>query len=172
MPSRVPHRIAWAVDQLALEPHERVLEIGCGRGVAIELVADRLRTGRVTGIDRSAGAIAAASSRNRASVSAGRARLLVVPLADLDLGESFDKIFAINVNVFWMNLARELRVIAGLLAPAGRLCLFYEPPSAGLIRGITRKCTANLQDAGFAVVDVRRADLTSTVCLIASPPRD
>jgi SAM-dependent methyltransferase len=55
MASRVPDRIAWAVDVLSAGPADRLLEIGCGTGVALELVCDRLGDGQITGIDRSEG---------------------------------------------------------------------------------------------------------------------
>jgi cyclopropane fatty-acyl-phospholipid synthase-like methyltransferase len=38
----VPPRLLWAVEQLAIEPDDQVLEIGCGGGVAVWLICDRL----------------------------------------------------------------------------------------------------------------------------------
>lgn len=67
MTSRVPERIAWAVDVLSAGPADRLFEIGCGTGVALELVCDRLGDGQITGIDRSAKAITAAERQIAAS---------------------------------------------------------------------------------------------------------
>ena len=39
------------LDELHLRGHERVLDMGCGRGAVLTAVARRLTTGRVTGID-------------------------------------------------------------------------------------------------------------------------
>jgi len=45
--------VAWAriLDDLQLGGDERVLDLGCGRGAVLTMVAARLRTGRATGID-------------------------------------------------------------------------------------------------------------------------
>jgi arsenite methyltransferase len=40
------------LDELHLRGDERVLDVGCGRGAVLTAVASRLRTGRVTGVDR------------------------------------------------------------------------------------------------------------------------
>ncbi len=53
MASKPLERFVWAVDTLALDPADRVLEVGCGHGVAVSLVCERLTSGRITAIDRS-----------------------------------------------------------------------------------------------------------------------
>ena len=87
MASKPSERFVWAVDTLALEPADRVLEVGCGHGVAVSLVCERLTSGRITAIDRSQKMIEMAARRNREHVAAGRAVLKTAALeqADFDL---------------------------------------------------------------------------------------
>jgi trans-aconitate methyltransferase len=56
--SRPSARIVEFVDALPLRPGMRVLEVGCGPGVATRLVLNRIGDGHVLAIDRSARAIA------------------------------------------------------------------------------------------------------------------
>lgn len=165
-----PARLRWAVDVLAIQPNERILEIGCGRGIAMDLVCERLHDGSITGLDRSPAAIAAAATRNEKHIRAGKARLLKAALADAELDERFDKAFAVNVNVFWLAPAKELAVIRRSLAPRGRLYLFYEPPSTSQLERAAQSCHAFLEESGYAVLDILRVDLPPHrgLCLVAA----
>jgi SAM-dependent methyltransferase len=136
--SAPPARVVHAVELLAARPGERVLEIGCGPGVAIELLCARLAAvaagPAIVGIDRSATAITRAARRNAAAVASGLAALQETELASFAApAGAFDAAFAINVNCFWTGPAeRELAVLRRVLAPGGRLHLVFDaPPGAG-----------------------------------------
>ncbi len=138
----------------------------------MELVCDRLERGQITGIDRSVKAITAAERRNSRHLQSGRARLVYTALADASLGgQQFDKIFAVNVNVFWIGPVREIRVIRSLLAPGGCVYLFYEPPSPALVTRVIETCTGFLREEGFRVTDVlgRETGSVPGLCLVATP---
>ena len=65
MAGKASERFVWAVDTLEVRPADRLLEIGCGHGVAVSLVCERLTTGTITAIDRSPKMIEMATRRNR-----------------------------------------------------------------------------------------------------------
>lgn len=153
----VPTRIAAAVDLLDPQPGERILEVGCGPGVAAALVAERLGDGGGSGgggrgglvaVDRSATAVGRA--RGRVGDDAGRVTFEQTDLAGLRGHDgAFDKAFAVNVNVFWTGSADdECTTLARVLRPGGTVLLVYETP--GGTRDVSPTVVANLDRHGFA----------------------
>src|SRR5262245_27936588 len=69
-------RSRWAVDLLDIKPGERVLEVGCGPGVALAAIAERVVGGLGVGVDPSTVMIRQARRRNAAAISAGRVELV------------------------------------------------------------------------------------------------
>jgi SAM-dependent methyltransferase len=176
----VPERLLWAVKMLGLGPDDHLLEIGCGSGAAVALICEQLVGGRIVAIDRSATAISGANKRNAKHIAAGKAVLQTLALEQLKpsdvLGgrERFDKVFAMNVNLFWVRSpAKELDLIKGLLGPGGALYLFYGygvPPAEGKASQnaprIPGVLTEHLSERGFAV-KVRGG--AGVVCVVATP---
>jgi ubiquinone/menaquinone biosynthesis C-methylase UbiE len=125
-------RLKAAVDRLDIKPDDRVLEIGCGHGVAATMVCERLDGGRLTAVDRSPKMIEAARRRNAAFVDAGTAEFLVAELEDLDLGDRrFDVIFAVRVGLFHREPERARALAERWLAPGGSVRAFFDEPTRG-----------------------------------------
>ncbi|WP_156723201.1 methyltransferase domain-containing protein [Streptomyces apocyni] len=158
---RVPERLSVAVELLGVRADERILEVGCGRGVAAALICERLTggDGQLVAIDRSAAAIAAARARNAAVVDAGRAEFRQLALADVDpasLG-TYDKILASDVNLFWTGPAtREVAAIGRLLEPDGQVLLCFAPPRGRAVGPLESAVLGRLRDGGFRATAVRR----------------
>ncbi len=155
--SPTPHRIPWAIDSLALAPGHRVLEIGCGTGMSSALICERLVTGHYHGIDRSEKMIAAARARNDASIRKGLATFDVADAVSARYPDArFDRVLAINVNLFWRQADAALERLRPLLSSSGRLHLVFEPPSATQLDAIAGACAERLRRHAFAVVALRR----------------
>jgi ubiquinone/menaquinone biosynthesis C-methylase UbiE len=123
-------RLRTIVEELGIQPGDRVLEIGCGHGVAATFVCERLDGGFLTAVDRSPKMIAAAAQRNARFVGAGRAEFLVAALEDLELGERrFDKIFAVRVGLFHREPERARALAERWLAPGGTVTAVFDPPT-------------------------------------------
>src|SRR5215217_3509267 len=127
MASKPSERFVWAVDTLAPDPADHVLEVGCGHGVAVSLVCQSLTNGQITGIDRSKKMIEMAARRNREHVAGGRAVLKTAALEKADFGDDrFDKVFAFNVAPFWLQPREALAILGRHLAPAGAVYIFWD----------------------------------------------
>jgi len=115
-------RLRQVVDALQLAPGERVLEIGCGHGVAATMV---LACGNpYMGVDRSPKMIEAARRRNPG------AEFVVAELESLDLGRRrFDVVFAVRVGLFHREPERAHALAARWLAPGGRIHAAFDQPS-------------------------------------------
>jgi cyclopropane fatty-acyl-phospholipid synthase-like methyltransferase len=145
----VPQRLRWAVRVLQVAPGDQILEIGCGLGVAVSLVCEQLAGGTITAIDRSATAIRRAAGRAAGHVTSGGAVLRQMDLAAFKLpGQRFNKIFAVNVNLFWARPAdAEWLAVKDHLHDDGVLHLFHDTPGhekAG------QAVTAALKTHGFS----------------------
>jgi ubiquinone/menaquinone biosynthesis C-methylase UbiE len=122
-------RLRAVVQELDIQPNDRVLEIGCGHWIAATLVCEQLEQGRLTAVDRSQKMVDAATVRNAAHVEAGRAEFLVASLEDIDLGERrFDKVFAVRVGLFHREPERAQRLVEPWLASGGVVRAFYDSP--------------------------------------------
>ncbi len=122
-------RLRAIVEQLDVQPGDRVLEIGCGHGVAASFVCERLDGGRLTAVDRSPKMIEAATRRNLEHVRAGRAEFLVAHLESLDLGDRrFDKIFAVRVGLFHREPECAHDLATRWLAPGGVIHAVFDAP--------------------------------------------
>jgi len=122
-------RLRAIVDQLGVRPGDRVLKIGCGHGVAASFVCERLEGGRLTAIDRSRKMIEAATRRNAAHVTAGKAEFLLADLEELELGDRrFDKILAVRVGLFHRDPDLANAYAERWLAPDGAVLTVFDTP--------------------------------------------
>lgn len=139
---------------LDISAEDNVLEIGCGSGLAVSLVCERLAGGRITAIDRSATAIRRAAERNANHVASSKATLRHIDLAQLSVADqSYDKIFAINVNLFWVGSATpELTIMRDVIRRTGVVHLFYERPGYAKAERAATATAANLAGHGFVAV--------------------
>lgn len=104
---------------LSLSDADSVLDIGCGNGYVLNMLANR--TGcALTGIDISPSAIKTALSRNRKFVKSGRMDLVRQDMNKLPFSDcSFDKVYSINTVYFWENLDGIMAEIRRVLKPNG-----------------------------------------------------
>jgi SAM-dependent methyltransferase len=149
----VPDRVRWAVALLDPRPGQRILELGCGPGVAAEAVC--ARGAAVLALDRSATAVSRTAVRCAGYLDAGLLEVRQGTLADL-ADDRFDAAFAVDVNLFWRRSpAAELAVLHRVLCPGGMLHVCFGAGGPQGPERLTVPVAAALRAAGFAAVRVR-----------------
>ncbi|MHA6794858.1 class I SAM-dependent methyltransferase [Pseudonocardia bannensis] len=173
----VSERLRWVSETVAAGPDARLLEVGSGHGVVVSLVAARLTTGRITGLDRSPAMTAMAMRANAEHIAAGRAELRTGSLeeqraTDLPTG-GFDTVFAARVAAFWTRPEAMLPVTRRLLAPGGQLLLFLDAPVGSTCARAVEQARAGLDRFGFTVHDVLTGGTrpAPAVCIAAGTAR-
>ena len=156
---------AWVIGLLAVRDDDRVLEIGVGPGVGIQLLADKVSAGKVAGIDPSTEMVEQATARNAQAVVRGLADLRrgAVEHLPFDNG-TFDKAPAINSMQVWQDPVAGLAEIRRVLKPGGRLALGFTVYSGQQQSGLVERLGA----AGFA--DSKLTQTDDAFCVIANNP--
>lgn len=111
----VSPRIAAFVNALPLREGLRVLEIGCGPGVAAREVVRRIGHGFVLAIDRSEKAVKLARAGSARELASGRLAFRHVAIEDFEL--------AANDAPFDLAFAMRVGALDGRHPEAGRLAL-------------------------------------------------
>lgn len=125
---RTSDRLLQIIDALPLRENIRILEVGCGPGVAAREIARRLKQVYILGLDRSPAAIAQAQRNSENEIGRGMIHFIQAKIEEFELppGEtSFDLALGIRVGALdgrHREIANEtLRRIAKALKPDGQL---------------------------------------------------
>ncbi|MDE3243906.1 MAG: methyltransferase domain-containing protein [Nitrospirota bacterium] len=146
---------AWVIDLLDIHPNDRVLEVGFGPGVGIELLTRSVSEGYVAGIDSSEEMVEQAKARNTKAIKNGRVDLRCGSAESLPFEDFFfDKVLAINSMQVWPDVPAGLREMRRVLKTGGRIALGFTPYSGQSKDVLPEMLTA----AGFTEAHVVEAD--------------
>jgi ubiquinone/menaquinone biosynthesis C-methylase UbiE len=152
-----------AIELLSVQPDETVLEIGFGPGIAIELLAGRVRSGHVAGVDPSAEMVRQATNRNAQAIRSGRVDLRRAGADQLPFADAaFDKALAVNSMQLWPDAAVGMSELRRVLKPGGTIVLAFAPFAGQSNEAVEAAVAA----AGFAPPQI--VEREGLHCVIAS----
>ncbi|PMB41251.1 methyltransferase type 11, partial [Fischerella thermalis CCMEE 5205] len=127
----------WVIHLLEIQPDDKVLEVGFGPGVGIEILAAAVSTGYIAGVDYSKEMVEQARARNAKAIKAGSVQLQYgsvekLPFAD----DTFDKALAINSMQVWTDAMVGLRSMRRVMKVGGFIALGFTPHSGQSSTGL------------------------------------
>jgi len=170
-------RNQWTVDLLDIRPEDRVLEVGCGPGLALAACAVRASRGRVVGLDHSATMIVQARKRLGRMGVLDRADLVTAGIEAIPgLAGPFDKAYSLNVVQFLPDPAAFYRTVFAALTPGGLAATTYMPRSRKPTRddalAMAERVRAAMAAAGFTAIRIEELPLepVPAVCVLGTRP--
>ncbi len=148
----------WMVDCLQVGPDDRVLDVGCGPGLAVA-VAARVSEGPVVGVDTSDTMVRLARRRNRAAIRQGRVEIRRADAARLPYPDGhFTRAGSLNSLQFWTRPEDGLVELYRVLEPGGRVAVVLmarsdDPPGPGMPPWM-EETMDRVRAAGFARLEV------------------
>ena len=149
---------------LALEPDDRVIEVGCGAGDLINRVAAVVVKGSIAGVDFSPEMVEFCTKRFASLVRAGRVELRCASAESLPYdADRFTKACAVNTIYFWPHPAVPLNELWRVLRVGGTLVVGFGPRTTmqrlpvtkhGFILYDPGQIRRLLEDAGFGSIEM------------------
>ncbi|HEV8084764.1 MAG TPA: class I SAM-dependent methyltransferase [Chitinophagaceae bacterium] len=151
------------VEDLGIQPHDKLFEIGYGPGTGINAIAALYPTCTIHGMDFSPLMYKRAGKYNKHYIENGRLLLqygdfLKVPV----IGNDYDKIFCLNVIYFWNDLKEPFEKVRFLLKNGGSFHIYMtdkkfliekKAPDSVFNKYDIVQVMENLKTAGFTNVE-------------------
>jgi ubiquinone/menaquinone biosynthesis C-methylase UbiE len=119
--------IQWGLEQIEIKRNDIILDIGCGGGSAVRIMAEKSINGKVYGIDYSPESVQISKANNSKLIYDGRVFINQGNVSKLDFADNyFDLITAINSHYYWPNLLHDLCEVLRTLKPSGKFVIIGE----------------------------------------------
>lgn len=133
----------WVIELLEIRPTDRILEIGFGSGVGIQMLTESASNGFVAGVDYSSAMLQQAISRNARAIEARRVDLRRGSAESLPFNDNtFDKALAINSMQVWPDAGAGIKEMQRVIKNGGTVALAFNRYSRQLTTGLTEMLTA------------------------------
>jgi ubiquinone/menaquinone biosynthesis C-methylase UbiE len=150
-------RNAWTIQQLAIRPDRRCLDVGCGPGALLHALAEHAQGGLLVGIDTSPVMLNQATRHNAQLIQRGRVQLqrasaVALPFADATI----DIVLSANSVQLWPDQLAGVTEMRRVRKPGCQLAIILS--RCGSRRMTRSKCsTISCRNCLQPLVSVRRA---------------
>jgi ubiquinone/menaquinone biosynthesis C-methylase UbiE len=148
------------IENLDVRPNDKLLEIGYGPGIGINIIAQRCSSCTIHGIDFSRLMYNRANKCNKPYIG-DKVQLQLGDFLKMPIdSNSYDKIFCLNVIYFWENLMEPFKKIISILKPGGAFHIYMatkemlgRAPDEIFNKYSIEQVIESLNSAGFVDVD-------------------
>jgi SAM-dependent methyltransferase len=178
---------AWGLAHVNIEKNFTILDVGCGGGRTISMLAAVASDGKVSGVDHSAASVEAARQSNVEAITSGRVHVEQASVSRLPFpDQTFDLVTAVETHYYWPDPVADMREILRVLKPGGSLAVIAEthrnetrgwflalPMMLLRARYLTDREHADLLiAAGFDGVAIDRHSRKGWICSVGRKPAD
>lgn len=169
----------FGLDHIAIKPDSIALDVGCGGGKGVNLLAARVSTGKVYGIDHSLDMVKLSRKVNESLIQSGRVAIDHGSASSLPYSDDmFDFVTAFETIEFWPDLSADLREVKRVLKPSGVLLIVNRHPGVeerGKWTELLQLCTPDefrgcLSDAGYSDIAVDDGPKPGWIVVLAKKP--
>jgi ubiquinone/menaquinone biosynthesis C-methylase UbiE len=148
----------WMVDCLGVRPQDRVLDVGCGPGLAVAYAAEA-HGAWAAGVDASEVMVRQAVRRNRRAIRDGRVEIHLAEAEDLPFPDAFfTAAGSLNSLQFWPSPEAGLAELHRVLGPGGRVAMVLmarrDEPGGGMWPRWVEDTAGCMADAGFDELEI------------------
>jgi len=161
----------WALSKIPDIVCGRILDIGCGGGMLISLLARMFPDAEIYGVDISEVSVDMTKRTNADIVESGRCHISSASVSDLPFDtETFDIVTAFETYFFWPDLDNDIKKAASMVGTGGCLAVVSEtyphPDFKERNDDIIREYGLNLRDNDTMASMMEACGLTVTVNVI------
>ena len=118
---------AWGTSFIPDMKPARILDIGCGGGMLMKMMAVKYPRSKVDGIDISEESVKATLEHSKMFHSLGRLDAVVADVSDIPFPDgTFDLVTAVETYFFWPDLAEDIRSAVSKMKVGGIMCIVSE----------------------------------------------
>jgi ubiquinone/menaquinone biosynthesis C-methylase UbiE len=117
----------WGLDHITINKKDTILDVGCGGGKTLTVLANKAIEGKIYGIDYSEYSVKTAKKINKKLIDAGRVEIIHAAVDTLPFPDNFfNLVTAVESYYFWPDLISNLREILRVLKPESPVVLINE----------------------------------------------